>query len=446
MSRFLIATTPVPGHTAPTAVLARSLVERGHEVVWYTGAAFAEPARAVGAQHVPVRPEHDWSVLDPHDVVPALRAATGLTQVRLAFMRLFIDSAPGVLDDLERIHADFGADVVVANSLVIADTWLHERGGPVNARVSTTMYGLYSRDTAPFGLTKMPSSSGLGRARNALMNAAHRKIAFRPVNRHLDDVRESVGLPRQHRAVLDTVMSPYLWLQDTVPSFEYPRSDLPPQVHFIGPLLPPASPDFVPPDWWNDVTGAARVVLVTQGTVRNDDTTLFTPAIEALADVNAQVVLATGGGARALPETLPANVRVVDYVPFAELMPHVDAFVTNGGYGGVQMALAHGVPIVVAGATEDKPEVAARVAWSGTGVRIAGRPTAGAIRRAVHEVVCIDSYRTNARRLATEIASYDAAATGAALLEQLATSQAPVWRTSSRKPTFGTPATPGSRR
>ena len=42
--------------------------------------------------------------------------------------------------------------------------------------------------------------------------------------------------------------------------------------------------------------------------------------------------------------------------------------VTNGGYGGVQQALAHGVPLVVAGDSEDKPEVAARVRWSGVGI------------------------------------------------------------------------------
>ena len=36
--------------------------------------------------------------------------------------------------------------------------------------------------------------------------------------------------------------------------------------------------------------------------------------------------------------------------------------VTNGGYGGVQLALAHGVPLVVAGNTEEKGEIAARVA------------------------------------------------------------------------------------
>ncbi len=428
MSRFLLATTPVPGHTTPMGVLAHALVARGNEVGWYTGAAFADSVRATGATHFPVRHERDWSLRHPHDAVPGLRTSRGLGQVRLAFARLFIDSAPGALADLEAINADFRADVVVANSLVIADTWLHERGGPPNARVSTTMYGLYSRDTAPFGLTKMPNSSLPGRARNAIMNAAHRKIAFGPVNRHLDDVRESVGLPRQGKAVLDTFMSPYLWLQDTVPSFEYPCSDLPEQVHFIGPLLPAPSAEFVPPDWWDEVRGSRRVVLVTQGTVRNEDAELFAPAIAALGDLDVHVVVATGAGAVSLPDPLPSNIRVVDYVPFVELMPHVDAFVTNGGYGGVQMALANGIPIVVAGATEDKPEVGARVAWSGTGVRVTGIPTVAAIRRAVQQVMDDNSYRANARRLAAQIALCDAGNTGADLLERLAATRRPILR------------------
>jgi UDP:flavonoid glycosyltransferase YjiC (YdhE family) len=380
--------------------------------------------------HFPVRPDSDWSLRHPHDAVPELRTATGLAQVRLAFTRLFIDSAAGALADLEAINSDFDADVVVANSLVLADTWLRERGGPVNARVSTTMYGLYSRDTAPFGLTRRPNATPPGRVRNAIMNAAHRRIAFGGVNRHLDEARASVGLPRQRTSVIDSFMSPYLWLQDTVPSFEYPRSDLPAQVHFIGPLLPQRDADFVRPAWWAEVTGSRPVVLVTQGTVRNEDVALFEPAIKALADVDAHVILATGGGASGLPDQLPPNVRVVDYVPFVELMPHVDAYVTNGGYGGVQIALAHGTPIVVAGATEDKPEVGARVAWSGAGIRLPGTASAAGLRRAVERVLHDDRYRTNARRLADEMATYDAGRQGAELLEQLATTQMPVLRES----------------
>ena len=44
--------------------------------------------------------------------------------------------------------------------------------------------------------------------------------------------------------------------------------------------------------------------------------------------------------------------------------------VTNGGYGAVQRALIAGVPLVVAGNTEDKPEVAARVECFGAGVNL----------------------------------------------------------------------------
>ena len=57
-------------------------------------------------------------------------------------------------------------------------------------------------------------------------------------------------------------------------------------------------------------------------------------------------------GRRAPP--LPANARVAGLLPYDQLMPRLSAFVTNGGYGGLNAALAHGVPVVVAGDTEDK--------------------------------------------------------------------------------------------
>ena len=42
---------------------------------------------------------------------------------------------------------------------------------------------------------------------------------------------------------------------------------------------------------------------------------------------------------------VPENVRVEPFVPFGELMPFVDVMVTNGGYGGIHFALAHGVAV-----------------------------------------------------------------------------------------------------
>jgi UDP:flavonoid glycosyltransferase YjiC (YdhE family) len=82
--------------------------------------------------------------------------------------------------------------------------------------------------------------------------------------------------------------------------------------------------------------------------------------------------------------------------------------VTNGGYGGVQQALANGVPLVVAGDSEDKPEVAARVQWSGAGVNLhTGRPSPAMVARAVHRVLARSSYRRRARALRAEIAASD---------------------------------------
>ena len=71
--------------------------------------------------------------------------------------------------------------------------------------------------------------------------------------------------------------------------------------------------------------------------------------------------------------------------------------VTNGGYGGVQLAIRNGLPLVVTGGQEDKPEVGARVAWTGVGVRFKEEsPTPEALRKAVRRVLADDRYRVAA--------------------------------------------------
>lgn len=112
-------------------------------------------------------------------------------------------------------------------------------------------------------------------------------------------------------------------------------------------------------------------MLVTQGTVSNHDfSQLIAPTLAALADEPDLLVVATAGGrsSAAIPGPIPDNARVADYLPLEKLLPRVDALVTNGGYGTVNQALGHGIPLVTAGLSEDKPDVCARVAWSGAGI------------------------------------------------------------------------------
>lgn len=142
----------------------------------------------------------------------------------------------------------------------------------------------------------------------------------------------------------------------------------------------------------------------------------------ARRDATAQVIATTGAKP---PEalglaTLPPNVRVERFIPYEVLLPHVDVMVTNGGYGGTTQALAHGVPLVLAGTTEDKMEVNRRVAWSGVGIDLrTDWPKPAAIREAVGRVLAEPSFRRRAEAIRDEMRQYDAPRLAAATIEGL---------------------------
>jgi UDP:flavonoid glycosyltransferase YjiC (YdhE family) len=174
---------------------------------------------------------------------------------------------------------------------------------------------------------------------------------------------------------------------------------MPDSIRFVGPLLPPPSTDFRPPLWWDDVKKAGSIVLVTQGTLANDDLgQLVGPTLTALANEDMTVIASTGGPpVESIPVALPPNARAATFLPFDRLLPKVSVMVTNGGYGAVNYALSLGVPLVVAGDSEEKPEIAARVAWAGAGINLGtGRPSASQIREAVRAVLTKPQYRKRA--------------------------------------------------
>jgi UDP:flavonoid glycosyltransferase YjiC (YdhE family) len=231
--------------------------------------------------------------------------------------------------------------------------------------------------------------------------------------------------------MFDLVTQLPLYMQASVPGFEYPRSDLAPQVHFIG-MMPVAAPhDWQRPTWWSELDGSKPVVHITQGTVANTSPQLIAPAIEGLANEDVLVVVSTGGPSAETMglRNIPANVRVASFLSYPELLPRTAAMVTNGGYGGTQLALSHGVPLAVAGKTEDKPEVAARVGWSGTGINLkTASPTPTQVRNAVRTLLDQPHFRQQAQVLQAEYAQYNAVKLGAELVEQLAATGRPVLR------------------
>jgi UDP:flavonoid glycosyltransferase YjiC (YdhE family) len=102
-------------------------------------------------------------------------------------------------------------------------------------------------------------------------------------------------------------------------------------------------------------------------------------------------------------------------------MPHVAAMITNGGYGGLHFALAHGVPLVVAGDSEEKPELVARVNWSGVGVGMrTQRPGRLELRESVRRVLAEPGFAACAAAMQAEMGRHDGPERAVDLLERLA--------------------------
>jgi MGT family glycosyltransferase len=422
MSRFLFAPMPITGHVNPGLPIARELVARGHDVRWYATPRFRKAIEAAGARWVPFR---EATPIDEErvDAQFADRPKTGgLQQLRYDVRNIFVSAMPGMLRDLSEELRREPADVIVGDSASAAAEAVRAKFGIPWAVYGITVLTIPSRDTAPFGLALPPSSTPLGRLRNKALYWLVDRVIFRDANEHSDKLRRGVGLPPLGSSIFDFSRKADLYLQPSVPSFEYPRTDMPDNLHFIGASVPAPPADWTQPAWWGEMEGR-RVVLVTQGTINNDYDQLIRPAIRAMAEQDALVVVTTGSRPASAVgiDPLPGNVRVEQFIPYAHLMPKVDLLLTNGGYGSVQIALAHGVPVVVIGKSEEKPEIANRVQWSGVGLGLKVRiPSESQIRKSVSHVFHTPTYAARAEALRYELAGLDPARVGADLLEELA--------------------------
>jgi len=390
--RVLLGAFGDPGHAFPMIALGRALAARGHEVTLQTWKRWQEPIEAEGLAFAAAPEYHVFpSGPEPLDFYEAVVHATK-------------DTLPLV--------AELQPDVVVADILTLAPALAAESHGVPYATLIPHVHPHVLPGSPIYSLGARLPRSPIGRAFWRRMQAPVAK-GLELGRMELNQTRARLDLPPVEH--VHGGISRSLALVATFPQLEYPRP-WPEGVHVVGPLMwEPPTQDVELPD------GDDPLVLVAPSTAQDPEHTLLRSALEGLADAPVRVLATWNRRLPPVPLPVPDNARVVDWVSYSRTMPHCDVVVCHAGHGTLARALACGCAVVAAPAIGDMNENAARLDWSGAGVRVPRRfVSPRPIRLAVERALGEPSIRARARELGAWSEGHDAGETAARLVEQLA--------------------------
>jgi UDP:flavonoid glycosyltransferase YjiC (YdhE family) len=365
--RIALGTNPALGHVLPLMPLALAAREAGHTITAIGGASIGPTLAAYGIRHV---------VAGPPDLA-AMFDAMGTD--RLEGPRL----AAAVWS---RGFAELVARPMAHALLELAETWrpdlvLHEDSeqGTWIAAERLGIPHLAVQATAWRGAMARLSAEPAGRLRAEL------------------DLPADPGLDDWHR---------HGFLATRPASLRDPADPLPATASDLRPVATD-DPTNTSAPWLDEPPEGRARVAVTLGTVAPERrAALLGVILEALAPLDAEIVVALGPGLEPrafLPR--PANVRVVSFVPMARLMPACDLVVCHGGSGTVLAALAAGRPLVILPMAADQPQNAAACRNAGAAVVIdRDARTPHAIRGIVADALDNRDLARAAERVRREIA------------------------------------------
>jgi UDP:flavonoid glycosyltransferase YjiC (YdhE family) len=410
--KILFASMPLEGHFNPLTSLAMHLRDVGHDVRWYTGRIFGPKLAALGIPHYPFQKALELNQFNMEEVLPQRKNLKNeISKLKFDIRNSFIFRATEFYEDVLALNDQFDFDVLICDITFTGAPFIKDKMNKPVIAIGVLPIAETSRDLAPNGLAISPSPTFMGRKRQDLLRFIADKVLFNSENKLIGHIFNQYGMKGSDGNVFDHLYRKSdLVLQSGSPGFEYHRSDLNPNIRFIGAVLPYSNRQ--PASFRLDerLKSYEKVILVTQGTVEKDTGKLIEPTLKAFAG-SRYLVIATTGGSNTLELKQKysfANIVVEDFIPFREVMPHADVFITNGGYGGVMLGIEHGLPLVVSGVHEGKNEINARVGYFKIGLNLKTEtPSPLQIMKNVEVVLKNPVYKTNVKKLGEEMSAYN---------------------------------------
>jgi len=417
MARFGFFSLPLVGHLNPMAALSKELERRGHEAIFFNVPELGEAARARGCRFAEFGAK----------TCPAGSLTAGFSRLSHSSGRAADVAGLSVLDHYaEAVFAEAGPIVAEAG----IDVWLVDQYDYSAASLAayfekplvTLAVALLRNyeEGAPGFSGELPPKDAESRRRVRLGNEGLLELSL-PHRERVSGHRQALGLaPFRY----EDVWSKLAQISQQPAEFEFPRKELPECFHFTGPFIDPAShPDVSFP--WERLDGRP-LVYASLGTLKSNYDLLRT-VCEAVRGLDVQLVVSLGGEELEAGQ-LPGDVLMVKFAPQLKLLERAAAMVTHAGMNSSLECLTYGVPMVALPIAHDQFGVAARIEWSGVGVRLQPEQrTAERIGEAIRTVLG-PRYRHAAQRFADLIRERNGLSRAADIVEQVARTGEPVPR------------------
>jgi len=412
-TKILFANVPADGHFNPLTGLAAHLKSIGCDVRWYTSKKYAEKINRLGIPFYSLDKAVDISANnDLEQIFPERKKyKSQVAKLKFDMINAFILRSTEYFEDIKAIYKEFEFQLMIADITFGAIPFVKEKMDIPVIAISVVPLPETSKDLPPSGLGLTPSYSLLGKLKQSALRLVADTLLFAKPTKVMRKILSDHGIDPGTANIFDIlIQKSTIVLQSGTPSFEYRRSDKSDHIYFAGPLLPYAKKKDGQ-GWYSEkLRQYDKVILVTQGTVEKDIDKLIIPTLEAFKDSDCLVIVTTGGsGTDELRKkyTYP-NIIIEDFIPFDDIMPYADVYVSNGGYGGVLLSIKNQLPMVVAGVHEGKNEINARVGYFGLGINLkTEKPSVLQLRKSVEEILSNDAYSRNVKTLSKEFDSFN---------------------------------------
>lgn len=375
------------GHVNPTLPLVEELVSRGHQVSYATGPEQLPAVVRAGA--IPL--EMDWQV-ELGSFAGTVFTTDGVVGMINTSVLETIAHFPPLLDSLDKA----GVEALCIDTIEPAGRCVaHKLGLPEALTVPhvatnehfTLEEFMFPRDFDPTD----PKTGEIGRITEAFLTE--------------HDLPAKLLLPGAKTAPLHLVFVPR-WFQPRGDTFDDTFA-------FLGPALPRQAGTQA----WQPPADGSPVLLVSAGTVYNNQPELLAKCVKAFADSPWHVVMATGR----TPDLgrVPANFELHRQVPQLAVLRHAKAFISHSGMNSTMEAFYHGVPLVSVPQIPEQRINGRRTAELGLGrVLETGAITAELLRTTVDELAGDPEVAANLRRRQQDLRTGDPAQKGADVLEE----------------------------